>query len=130
MIVIVDFGSQTTHLIARRLKEMSVSSTIVLPEKSLTVVAAQKPAGIILSGGPSSVYEKNAPLIDKKIFNTGIPILGICYGLQLITHVLGGKVTVGHKKEFGPARLRLTHASTPKKKKNYTPNIYILYYSI
>src|SRR3989344_994227 len=111
MIVIVDFGSQTTHLIARRLKEMSVSSTIVLPEKSLTVVAAQKPAGIILSGGPSSVYEKNAPLIDKKIFNTGIPIFCICYGLQLITHVLGGKVTVGHKKEFGPARLRLTHAS-------------------
>ncbi len=107
MIVISDFGSQTTHLIARRLKELGIVVKIVHPEKILKLVQNDTTIkGIILSGGPSSVYEKNAPTIDRKIFSLGIPILGICYGLQLCSHLEGGKVIPG-KKEYGPAQLKI-----------------------
>lgn len=106
MILVVDFGSQTAHLIARRIKEIGVQTLIVYPDKVLQKIKELKPKGIILSGGPSSVYEKNAPSIDVKIFNLGIPILGICYGLQLSSSLLGGKVVSG-KKEYGPANLVL-----------------------
>jgi GMP synthase (glutamine-hydrolysing) len=106
MIVIVDFGSQTTHLIARRLKELGVRTKIVHPEEILKQVQDDNPKGIILSGGPLSVYEKNAQTADVKIFNLGIPILGICYGMQLIAHLLGGKVISG-KKEYGPTKIKI-----------------------
>jgi GMP synthase (glutamine-hydrolysing) len=107
MIIIVDFGSQTTHLIGRRLKELGIGVKIVTPEKILHEVLNDKNVkGVILSGGPSSVYEKSVPTIDRKIFNLGIPILGICYGLQLTAHLLGGKVISG-KKEYGPASLEI-----------------------
>ncbi len=106
MIIIVDFGSQTTHLIARRLKEIGVQTLIINPDSALEEIKKGKPQGIILSGGPASVYEKGAPTIDKDIFNLGIPILGICYGLQLTAHLLGGKVIAG-KKEYGPATLKI-----------------------
>ena len=107
MIIIVDFGSQTTHLIGRRIRELGVPVEIIHPEEILKLVRNNKGIkGIILSGGPSSVYEENAPSIDKKIFLQNIPILGICYGLQLTAHLLGGKVIAG-KKEYGPAQLKI-----------------------
>jgi len=107
MIVIVDFGSQTTHLIGRRIRELGVEVKIISPEKIPKIIQNDKRVkGIILSGGPSSVYEKKAPTINKVIFNLGIPILGICYGLQLTIYLLGGKVVSG-KKEYGPATLTL-----------------------
>ncbi len=105
MIIIVDFGSQTTHLIGRRLKEIGVDTKIVSPEQAL-FESKKETQGIILSGGPASVYEKNAPNVNVDIFNLGIPILGICYGLQLTAHLLGGKVISG-KKEYGPAVLQM-----------------------
>ncbi len=110
-IIIVDFGSQSTHLISRRLKSIGVTSTIINPEKSLEKIKKLKPNGIVLSGGPSSVYENNSPTIDKKIFSLGTPILGICYGLQLTAHLLGGKVVPGSKKELGPASLQVTKSN-------------------
>ncbi|MBD3279607.1 MAG: glutamine-hydrolyzing GMP synthase [Candidatus Pacebacteria bacterium] len=104
MILILDFGSQTTHLIGRRLKDLGVASLIVSPKAALTAIKKHQPAGLILSGGPASVYEQAAPTIDRKIFKLGLPILGICYGWQLMAQLLGGKVVAG-KKEYGPAKL-------------------------
>lgn len=106
MIYVIDFGSQTTHLIARRLKELGSLAIIVSPQDALQEISKEKPQGIILSGGPSSVYEEGAPTIDPAIFTQGIPMLGICYGLQLTAHLLGGKVVPG-RKEFGPATLKI-----------------------
>ncbi len=106
MIFVVDFGSQVAHLISRRIREQKVSVQIVSPEEAIELSKKQKPSGIILSGGPSSVYQKNAPLIDPGIFSLGVPILGICYGLQVAAKVLNGKVIPG-KKEYGPAELKL-----------------------
>jgi len=106
-ILLIDFGSQTCHLIGRRLKDLGVEVNIINPETALTAIKKYQPKGIILSGGPSSVYEKNAPTIDKKIFSLDIPILGICYGWQLTAHLLRGKVESG-KKEYGPANLKIS----------------------
>lgn len=103
MIIVVDFGSQTTHLIKRRIEEWGVSAHIIDPENALRDIKRYKPRGIILSGGPASVYEKNAPTVDPLIFDQAIPLLGICYGLQLIAQILGGSVQKGQIKEFGPA---------------------------
>ncbi len=111
MIVIVDFGSQTTHLISRRLRELSIETKIILPEDFYKTIELTKYEGIILSGGPSSVYEAGAPLIDAKIFSLGKPVLGICYGEQLMAHVLDGEVHPGKKKEYGPATFTLTEVS-------------------
>ena len=91
-IVILDFGSQTTQLIARRIREQKVYSEIHPYTLPLEELRAMQPAGIILSGGPASVYDDDAPVSDPGIFNLGIPVLGICYGAQLMTHQLGGKV--------------------------------------
>jgi GMP synthase (glutamine-hydrolysing) len=105
MIVIVDFGSQTTHLIGRRIRDLGVKSEIVLPKDALSSVKKFSPHGIILSGGPSSVYDKKSPTISKKIFELQLPILGICYGQQLISHLLQGKVKQSKVKEYGPAKV-------------------------
>ena len=102
-IAVVDFGSQYAHLITNRLRRLGVYCEIVLPETP--PAKFEKYKGIILSGGPQSVYEKGAPTIDKKIFKLGVPILGLCYGHQLIAHLLGGKVSPGTTKEYGLARL-------------------------
>src|SRR5437868_12982314 len=91
-IVILDFGSQYTQVIARRVRECSVYSTILRYDTPAAEIAALKPSGIILSGGPSSVYAKDAPLPDKEIFKLGLPVLGICFGVQLLAQFLGGKV--------------------------------------
>ena len=107
MIVIVDFGSQTTHLIGRRVRDLGVKSEIVLPQDAFKSIKKLAPRGIILSGGPASVFGKDALLVDKEIFELGIPVLGICYGLEVLGQMLGGKVAPGKKKEYGPAYVRL-----------------------
>ena len=106
MILVIDFGSQTTHLIARRIKELGVPVSILEPHKFRPGMLPE-PQGIILSGGPASVYEKGAPTIDPSIFSLGIPLLGICYGLQLMSHLNGGKVIQG-RKEYGPVKVDLS----------------------
>ena len=91
-IVILDFGSQYTQVIARRIRECQVYSQILRHDAPAAEIKALKPSGIILSGGPSSVYGKDAPQPDPAVFDLGLPILGICYGVQLMAHHLGGKV--------------------------------------
>jgi GMP synthase (glutamine-hydrolysing) len=112
-IVILDFGSQYTQVIARRVRECNVYSQILHYNTSAVKIAALRPSGIILSGGPSSVYAKDAPLPDKNIFNLGVPVLGICYGVQLLAQFLGGKVEKGQKREFGKGTLRVKDSSCP-----------------
>jgi GMP synthase (glutamine-hydrolysing) len=107
MIVIVDFGSQSTHLISRRLREISVPSVLVEPESFFEKTQGMEIDGIILSGGPQSVYDDNSPKIDNKIYDLQKPILGICYGLQYLAHTIGGKVEPGKHKEMGPATLTI-----------------------
>lgn len=106
MIPVVDFGSQTAHLIARRLRDIGIKTQIIDPECAIRELQALNPSGIIFSGGPSSVYDKGAPRINRKIFQLGVPILGICYGWQLTAYLLGGKVISGYK-EYGPANLKI-----------------------
>ena len=101
MILILNFGGQTCHLIARRIRDFNVYSEIVPCDISLREIGKIKPDGIILSGGPASVYEHNAPVMERRIIDLGIPILGICYGLQLIGKYVGGTVLGGNLKEFG-----------------------------
>jgi len=107
MIVIVDFGSQTTHLIGRRIRDLGVKSEIVLPQDAFKSIKKFAPRGIILSGGPASVFGKDALLVDKAIFELEIPVLGICYGLEVLGQMLGGKVAPGKKKEYGPTDFSL-----------------------
>src|SRR5580765_4631142 len=106
-IVILDFGSQYTQVIARRVRECNVYSVILRYDTPAKEIAALNPKGLILSGGPSSVYSPKAPLPDPAIFRLGIPILGICYGLQLLAQYLGGKVEPGLKREYGKGSLKV-----------------------
>jgi GMP synthase (glutamine-hydrolysing) len=112
-IIILDFGSQYTQVIARRVRERNVYSQILRFDVPAAEIAKLKPKGIILSGGPSSVYAKGAPLPDKGIFSLGIPVLGICYGVQLLAQFLGGKVEKGLKREYGKGILRVTDSFCP-----------------
>lgn len=105
LILVLDFGSQYTQLIARRIRENKVFSRIVPYNITPEEIQKQNPKGIILSGGPMSVYDKGAPLPDPGIFKMNIPILGICYGMQLITHMFGGTVQKSKEREFGRAEL-------------------------
>ena len=104
-IVVLDFGSQYTQLIARRVRESKVYSEIFPFNASIDRIRAFKPRGIILSGGPSSVYDSGAPAPDLEIFKLGVPVLGICYGMQLMSHYLGGRVAKAAKREYGRAEL-------------------------
>ena len=106
-IIILDFGSQYNQLIARRVRDFGVYSEVVPFNTPLVDILEKKPAGIILSGGPSSVNADDAHLIDPAFFEAGIPVLGICYGMQLTTHLLGGKVKKGEKGEYGKAELEI-----------------------
>ena len=100
-ILVVDFGGQYNQLIARRVRESCVYSEIVSYKKAFEAVREKKPAGIILTGGPNSVYLPDSPTIGKELFEMGIPVLGICYGAQLMSHVLGGKVSRAAEREYG-----------------------------
>ena len=111
-ILILDFGSQYTQLIARRVRELGVFSEIQPYNYSLKKILAAPPAGIILSGGPASTTAPGAPRVGKELFAAGIPILGICYGMQLLTRMLGGKVERSAQREYGKAQLDIT-AATP-----------------
>ena len=104
-VLILDFGSQYTQLIARRVRELQVYCEIVPFHIDLEEIQARSPKGLILSGGPSGVYDSDPPLCDQALFGLGLPVLGICYGLQLLVHLLGGKVAPATRREYGPARL-------------------------
>jgi len=110
-IVVLDFGSQYTQLIARRIREAQVYSQILPCTVPLATILAYRPQGIVLSGGPSSVYEKKAPSVPKELFDQGIPILGICYGMQLVTHLSGGEVAKSKHREYGRADLTIDDKS-------------------
>jgi len=106
-IIVLDFGSQYTQLIARRLRELSVYSEVRAPDTPAEKIAERKPVGIILSGGPKSVSDPGAPQCDRRLFDLDVPVLGICYGMQLMAHALGGTVAPAPQREFGHARVRI-----------------------
>ncbi|MGH9374154.1 MAG: glutamine-hydrolyzing GMP synthase [Vicinamibacterales bacterium] len=107
-IVVLDFGSQFTQLIARRLRELSVYSEILSFDTSAEAIRARNPVGVILSGGPKSLSDEGAPRCEPAVFESGVPILGICYGMQLMTATLGGQVAPAPHREFGLATIRIT----------------------
>ncbi|MHB1000254.1 MAG: glutamine-hydrolyzing GMP synthase [Armatimonadota bacterium] len=111
-VLVVDFGAQYSQLIARRIRECNVYCEIVPHNIDSDALAALKPVGIVLSGGPSSVYEEGVPRLDTRIFKLGIPVLGICYGMQLMAHELGGSVEPGNKKEYGKTEVFITDNSS------------------
>jgi GMP synthase (glutamine-hydrolysing) len=110
-IVVLDFGAQYSQLIARRIREQNVFSVVLPCTATLDEIRGYKPLGIVLSGGPSSVYDKDAPTADRRVFDLGVPLLGICYGLQLMVHVLGGKVRAATKREYGYANVDIKNTS-------------------
>src|SRR5687768_15034117 len=118
-ILVLDFGSQYTQLIARRLRELSVYSEIVPFNTPIEKLRAREPVGIILSGGPKSVSEEGAPKCDAAVFELQTPVLGICYGMQLMTDVLGGEVRRSGHREFGHAFVRIP--STPSAEGSRAP---------
>ena len=111
-IVVLDFGGQYTQLIARRVREQEVFSAILPCTAKLEEIRALDPAGIVLSGGPSSVYDAGAPVCDPEVLRLGVPVLGICYGMQWMTHTLGGRVERADRREYGPAELGI-HEESP-----------------
>ncbi len=111
-IVILDFGSQYTQLIARRIRELNVFSVVLPCTVPLTEIQALKPLGLILSGGPSSVYDADAPAADPRVLEMGVPVLGICYGLHFIVHHLGGKVKSAPLREYGHAEVTIEDGET------------------
>ena len=113
VIPILDFGAQYAQLIARRVREKGVYSELVRHDIPIEDLKKINPKGLILSGGPSSVYEPNAPRCDPRIFDLGVPVLGICYGMQLGSQLLGGQVKPAAAREFGRARLRITEPNDP-----------------
>ncbi len=108
-IAVLDFGSQYSHLIVRRIRELCVHAELLRPDTSADRLAGF--AGVVLSGGPQNLSESTALKADPKLYTLGIPVLGVCYGLQLIAHQLGGKVTAGNKREYGPVRVELSGKS-------------------
>jgi GMP synthase (glutamine-hydrolysing) len=114
-ILILDFGSQYTQLIARRIRESKVYSEIHPYNIGMKKIKGFNAAGIILSGGPASVYDKKAPKINKEIFSLGIPVLGICYGMQLTAKLFGGKLERSAKREYGPAEIKVLARASGKK---------------
>jgi len=106
-IVVLDFGAQYSQLIARRIREQNIFSAVLPCNASLEEIRSYSPVGIVLSGGPSSVYDHDAPAADRGIFQLGLPVLGICYGLQFMVHALGGKVRPAEKREYGHATVEV-----------------------
>ena len=112
-ILVLDFGSQFAQLIARRVRELNVHSELIAFDTPLSEIVARKPAGIILSGSPSSVYDADGPKPDPALWESGLPILGICYGVQLMAQQLGGEVGPSAHREYGPADIRIGDQSNP-----------------
>jgi GMP synthase (glutamine-hydrolysing) len=112
-IVVLDFGAQYSQLIARRIREQNVFSVVLPCTASLEEIKSYSPAGIILSGGPSSVYDADAPPADDRVLHLGLPVLGICYGLQFMVYKLGGKVRAADKREYGHAQVELLNSASP-----------------
>ena len=112
-LVILDYGSQYTQLIARRVREQHVYAEILPWNVSMERLAALDPKGLILSGGPNSVYDEDAPTLPDAILDTGVPILGICYGMQLLIRARGGEVVPGTAREYGPATIHVTDSKSP-----------------
>ncbi|UCH93476.1 MAG: GMP synthase (glutamine-hydrolyzing), partial [Candidatus Aminicenantes bacterium] len=110
-VLILDFGSQYTKLIARRVRELNVYSEIIPYHKGIEKIKSISPGAVILSGGPASVYETNSPKVGKELLTTGIPILGICYGLQLIAYLSEMKVEPAGGREYGLANLEILEES-------------------
>ena len=104
-VAVIDFGSQYTQLIARRVRELNIYSKIFKHDISINELLENNIQSIILSGGPSSVYDKNSPKLNNKILDMGIPILGVCYGLQLLIYNMGGKISKGNIGEYGNANI-------------------------
>src|SRR5579875_1798924 len=107
-VVVLDFGSQFSMLIARRIRECQVYCEIVSPDTPWEQVRALKPRGFVLSGGPASVYEPAAPAIPAYVYESGLPMLGICYGMQALAHDLGGSVEPSNAREYGQALIQRT----------------------
>ena len=125
MILVLDFGGQYAQLIARRVREARVYSELIPHDTPVEEIAAREPEGIILSGGPNSVYEDGAPRIDPALFDLGVPVLGICYGMQLMALLLGGEVGAVQIREYGRSDLRIKNhagifAGTPDEQKAWT----------
>ena len=112
-IVILDYGSQYTQLIARRVRELSVYCEVYPWSKPAPQVMGLEPMGFVLSGGPNSVYDAGAPTLPAYVVQAGAPVLGLCYGMQLLAHALGGKVVPAGKREYGRAQVRITDPQTP-----------------
>jgi GMP synthase (glutamine-hydrolysing) len=112
-VAVIDFGSQYSMLIARRVRECHVFSELVPHDAPWEQVARLQPRGFILSGGPASVYEEGAPMAPTYVFESGLPVLGICYGMQLLAHQLGGRVAPGQRREYGPAMIYQADRSAP-----------------
>ncbi len=106
-VVVLDFGAQYSQLIARRVREQNVFSAVLPCNAKIEEIRKYSPVGIILSGGPSSVYDPDAPAADPRVFELGLPVLGICYGLQFMAHALGGKVRAAERREYGHAQVEL-----------------------
>src|SRR5271163_1510507 len=104
-IVVLDFGGQYTQLIARRIREQQVFSAVLPCTSSVEEIQQHEPVGLVLSGGPSSVYDPAAPKCDPKVLDLNVPVLGICYGMQWLAYTLGGKVERAERREYGPAEL-------------------------
>ncbi len=111
-IVVLDFGAQYSQLIARRIRELKIFSVVLPFNATLDEIRSYSPVGIILSGGPCSVYDQDAPHADKKVFDLGVPVLGICYGLQYMVHALGGKVRSASKREYGHAKVEIQESDS------------------
>ena len=112
-ILVLDYGSQYTQLIARRIREQHVYCEILPADTPVDDIRAWAPRGIILSGGPNSVFDDDSPSLDLALLDLGLPVLGICYGLQLLTHKLGGRVEPADDREYGRAALRLEGLDDP-----------------
>src|SRR5215210_6970040 len=111
-VLVLDFGSQYTQLIARRIRDHSVFSVVHPFDLSVDKIREMAPKAIVLSGGPQSVYSEAAPYCSREIFELGVPILGICYGMQLTAFLLGGKVEAAAEREYGRAEIEVT-SDTP-----------------
>src|SRR5687767_7869858 len=110
LVLILDYGAQYAQLIARRIRESHVYCEIHPHSLPLAKIKALAPKAIVLSGGPASVYAADAPTADRALFDLGVPMLGICYGVQLIAHLLGGRVEHADAREYGPAQVKVEEA--------------------